>query len=66
LGFALFLCTNITWSIWGAYVGAWAIVAMQSAFVVTSVRGIITNAHGLAAPAATQPKNPTKGHNDTH
>jgi hypothetical protein len=43
VGFLLFLFSNLLWIVWGVSVSAWPLVAMQFAFLVTSVRGIWSN-----------------------
>lgn len=42
-GFALFLASNACWLAWGGVAGAWGLVAMQTAFTVTSARGWIAS-----------------------
>lgn len=44
-GFLLFLMSNLIWIGWGITIKAWPLVAMQCAFLVTSVRGVWSNRH---------------------
>ncbi len=43
LGFWLFLLSNILWTIWGFYAGAWALVLLQAFLAITNVRGARNN-----------------------
>lgn len=42
-GFALFLLSNALWAAWGWHDGAWALIALQVALLVTNVRGVADN-----------------------
>jgi hypothetical protein len=43
LGFALWIVSNVLWVVWATSTHAWALLGMQSVFLVTSVRGWINN-----------------------
>lgn len=43
-GFILFLVANLLWCAFAISAGIWALLVMQGAFIVTSIRGIIANA----------------------
>ncbi len=43
IGFLCFLASNVLWIGWGLIFGNWGLVAMQAAFTVTSLRGVMTN-----------------------
>ncbi|HYE07641.1 MAG TPA: hypothetical protein VEL07_19135 [Planctomycetota bacterium] len=43
LGFWCFLASNVLWITWGMLTGNWGLVAMQAAFTITSLRGVLTN-----------------------
>ncbi len=44
IGFWLFLLSNIAWASWGYGAMAWAVVISQLVFIITSIRGIRSNA----------------------
>ena len=42
-GFWLFLLSNLLWSIWGWFTGAWALVILQIALAAMNTRGVMKN-----------------------
>ena len=40
LGFWVFLLSNGTWTVWGVYTDAWALVALQVCLAVLNMRGL--------------------------
>jgi len=42
-GFCMFILSNVLWIVWGIHDEAWALIALQSALMVTNVRGIFKN-----------------------
>lgn len=42
-GFWLFLLSNVLWGIWGVYVQAYALIALQMCLSVTNIHGIKSN-----------------------
>lgn len=42
-GFYLFLLSNFLWGIWGLYVQAYALIALQICLSITNIHGIKSN-----------------------
>lgn len=42
-GFWVYLASNALWIAWGAFTGAWALVALQIGLIVMNVRGAMKN-----------------------
>lgn len=49
-GFVGFLASNACWLTWGSWAGAWGLVIMQSAFFLTSARGLRVSRRQAAPP----------------
>ena len=48
-GFCTFIVSNILWIVWGVHDEAWALIALQTALMVTNIRGIFKNEHSTKA-----------------
>ena len=40
VGFWIFLLSNVLWVIWGLYINAWALLALQFCLAVLNIRGL--------------------------
>ncbi len=43
VGFWCFLASNIAWTIWGLYAGAFALIVLQVALAILNLRGVHKN-----------------------
>lgn len=42
-GFYVYVASNLLWSAWGWYTGAWALIALQVALFLMNLRGAAKN-----------------------
>lgn len=52
-GFYVYFVSNLLWSAWGWYTGAWALITLQVALFLMNVRGASKNQDGDAPDGAT-------------
>lgn len=43
VGFWCFILSNLLWSIWGWYAGAWALIVLQLCLAALNIRGVRKN-----------------------
>ena len=43
MGFYVYVVSNVLWTTWGWYTGAWALIALQVALFLMNLRGVWKN-----------------------